>query len=1235
MKLVKGETLAYLLSSRRSVEQDRAKLLGIFEQICQTMAYAHNRRVIHRDLKSANIMVGAFGEVQVMDWGLAKVLPKPGENIPTASSTKTSDPADVRSVIQTRRSGGSDVPLGSLGSIPTEGSDTHYGSAMGTPAYMPPEQAIGEVDRMDRRSDVFGLGAILCEILTGQPPYIGANNMEILRLASRGKLDECFKRLDQCGADHQLNAIAKHCLAAEQADRPTDAAILSEKITEYLESVDSKLRETEVQRAVESAKAIEEKKRRRITVGLAASIILFTLGCGSWLIWRQQKVAQLRLAGITQFNIAANDAKLHHELFRDGDLVTQETELFKAIASAEQAIELAEGADVDPQSLAEIKKLHQDLNTRASEVQLARQQLSRDKQLLESIELVRLSSSHSPRFKTSDVVVETLDRQHRAAFAEAGYDLDDQPIAETAQAISRSPLSDELISAIDQWRRRLADVNQVEPGKRLQSIVDQADKNQWRQNVRSALTVNDETALVELASSLPKEEQTPALMAWLGVALHAMGQTQLAIDVLTETQTRYPSDYALNYALSECHVGIDSDQALSFARAAYSKRPSNNAARWLLSQRLADSGDDAGSLRIFTQLLNSDSINSEDCAVIAYQVLKYSRPEHALAASLRANKLAPEFAKGHSVRALALLNLQRGDEALTAARTAVKLDNSDAYSVAALSAALLANGQTDAALEAAETRIQLQPNSPDGHYWKATILEKLKRRDDAEQAHQETLNIAPNHTQARHALFVRRFVKHLSEQSSESEPAEAKFGEDLQALMKASTARLDKQLQALNKSLQQNPVDHRSRLELGKIFMQRWQINEAIEQFEFILKADNDHVLAHFHLGRCFVRLKEFSAALEHLERAVELSPNNGFYYAWLGLAYMDMASDEREGGVQATVRNAEDYTQQSVENLRMAVEISPTHLFARFYLTKMMRKQGDIVSADILEDSFHELAPQIRLRQLLGEGGTLLQERRFMDSEISFRRAVQVAPNNKLMLASLGDALIVQGKWDEALPVYEKLHELGEKDRVLSRSLAMVLLYNGRFSDAIQTCGAIIADDPKSYEAYYTLAIIHEEQGNHDTAIEACQKALEINPDDPLCASTLAWCLVARPEHADEISKDVALLHIEAALANSSAEALTTQAQINNMAGIVFYRINRWQEAEKYFTQASNMANRSATEMLNLSPEFIAMTYWKLEEEEKAREWLQRSISDKQFDQFLLPTRAATIEEHKELIEE
>ena len=173
------------------------------------MAYAHAKGVIHRDLKPANIMVGAFGEVQVMDWGLAKVLAEGGVADEERASRAHQEPEET--VIRTARS------TGSHGSF---GTDTEAGSILGTPAYMPPEQASGDIAHLDRRADVFGLGAILCEILTGKPPYLGRSSEEVRRKAANGDLADATARLDACGADAELIALTKKCLAPEAIDRP-------------------------------------------------------------------------------------------------------------------------------------------------------------------------------------------------------------------------------------------------------------------------------------------------------------------------------------------------------------------------------------------------------------------------------------------------------------------------------------------------------------------------------------------------------------------------------------------------------------------------------------------------------------------------------------------------------------------------------------------------------------------------------------------------------------------------------------------------------------------------------------------------------------------------------------------------------------------------------------------------------------------------------------------------------
>jgi len=255
MKMIQGQTLARLLRERGLPRDEWPRLLGIFEQVCQTLSYAHSLGVIHRDLKPSNVMVGRFGEVQVMDWGLAKVL-HPGVRRQEAGEHGAAEPEEA---IHTLRSD-------------ADGEASRAGLALGTPSYMAPEQARGERDRVDKRTDVFGLGAILCEILTGAPPFQGASPLEVHRYAAAGELEDARQRLDTCGAEPELVTLARSCLAANPDGRPRNATVVSEALVDYRLGVGERLRQADLARVAAETRETEERARRRLAAALSVSI---------------------------------------------------------------------------------------------------------------------------------------------------------------------------------------------------------------------------------------------------------------------------------------------------------------------------------------------------------------------------------------------------------------------------------------------------------------------------------------------------------------------------------------------------------------------------------------------------------------------------------------------------------------------------------------------------------------------------------------------------------------------------------------------------------------------------------------------------------------------------------------------------------------------------------------------------------------------------------------------------
>ena len=189
-------------------------MLNIFVQVCQTLSYTHACGVIHHDIKPANIMVGAFGEVHLMDWGLARIS--------TDLCAPIHRPRDVDSLV---------AEYAQQQVLPNKSSrdravDLPAGAVWGTPAYMSPEQSRGQI--ADLRTDVFGLGGILCEILTGSPPYAGKSFLDVCLKATRADLEQAYSGLIDSGATGVLVRLAMNCITPDPDDREQTIAGMSQ-----------------------------------------------------------------------------------------------------------------------------------------------------------------------------------------------------------------------------------------------------------------------------------------------------------------------------------------------------------------------------------------------------------------------------------------------------------------------------------------------------------------------------------------------------------------------------------------------------------------------------------------------------------------------------------------------------------------------------------------------------------------------------------------------------------------------------------------------------------------------------------------------------------------------------------------------------------------------------------------------------------------------------------------------
>jgi serine/threonine-protein kinase len=801
MKLVEGQTLAQLLSQRK--ENDLASLLVIFEQVAQTLAFAHAQLIIHRDLKPANIMVGAFGEVQVMDWGLAKCI----------SSTKDlpdqTAPLDVAACDQPATSSESwrDQHAASAPQILVSTEQTIIG---GTPAYMAPEQFQGR--DLDARTDVFGLGGLLCEILLGHPPYVTVDSLVDRLLARSNDLETTRQKLSVAPCDVAIRRLACACLAQEPSQRPANAEQVAKAMREYHLNVQNQLQQLQVKQETQQLR--EQTARRTRLIGTLAGGVLVVLAMVLGLLYWNWHSQRQQLA--ERIEVLRDEAALAQEGAQSG----------RAIERLQEALGIIDRAGELCRSWAATVSLRESVAKQRERIQTELDAHMRDQELIKELQAIRISRDEdSPRHSITPKFLE--------AFATFGIEFADttaevQKLRARPQAVLL-----EVIAALDYWC--LDEIKRRGTWERPLLLAQALDDDPIRKKLREIVQLNrqevDWTGLVEIDS-------IPGLISWAGprfgglslIADKVQRRTALLQELSSgDLMAQPPSTLIFLVNVLAAH---DRERAIHLLRQACERYPNDLWLNYELASVLENgsSSDLAEALRYFTA----------------------------------ARALRPQV--GHMM-AHALERAGRGEEARKLFRELMRQQPNSGTHRACLAANLSHHGELNQARKHFAQAIELEPKSAKIRVTYADFLFRTKEFAAAQKEAQRALALVPDDGQAMTILGNIAFRQRQLDEAAKwyqralatrEEPAEAWFQLGVIFDQKQNFTQA---LVCYRKALAGNPTQAEANANLGYVLLRQGKLAEAEPFLRRALESKPDLVQANLHWSRFLFATKRFEEA--------------------------------------------------------------------------------------------------------------------------------------------------------------------------------------------------------------------------------------------------------------------------------------------------------------------------------------------------------------------------------------
>jgi serine/threonine-protein kinase len=683
-------------------------LLNRFVAVCNALGYAHSRGIIHRDIKPANIMLGKYGETLVVDWGLAKGVGRPDG--PPTSDEQTLRPASG------------------------EGQATQMGAAVGTPAYMSPEQAAGRLDLLGPATDIYSLGATLYCLLTGRAPFKGPDKGQVLQQVVQGAWRPAFQV--KKGTPAALDAICRKAMARNPEDRYATALDLAADIEHWL--------------ADEPVASYHEPltmrlgrwgRRHKVLVsGVAAALLAAVLlGGGGWVWFQQDKAARLAEAARIE---QERGQQVGAELARVATLRDQAREapperqlslLAEALAAAERADGLLAQSGANDALAQQVRALLTELR-----------EGQRDRRMLARLEEVRLGGT-----AVTDGHFDEQARgvEYAAAFREYGLDLEQVSDTKAAERLRARPICMELAAALDDW----ANVTRAPRERaRLQALAQVADPDEDRNRLREALAKDDVQALKALAASDRAASWPAPTAVLLAAALWQQRAFREAEAVLRQAQQHHPSDFWVNHELGWLFVRQERpqwDEAVRFFTAAVALRSQSPGAHLNLGFALDDQGKPAEAAAAYRRAIALKPDYAEAHCNLGIVLVGQEEWAEAVAAFQRAIALKPDLAEAHYNLGRTLNHQGKPAEA-AAIQKAIALEPDHALAHAGLGFVLDGQKEWAEAVAAFQRAIALKPDYALAHAGLGNALLMQGKPAEAIAAFQRAIALKPDYAEA-------------------------------------------------------------------------------------------------------------------------------------------------------------------------------------------------------------------------------------------------------------------------------------------------------------------------------------------------------------------------------------------------------------------------------------------------------------------------------------------------------